>query len=152
MASKTLALNTRRLAADWAAIYGHPVLVAETFVDPRDFTGTAYRAAGWRLIGESRGFARQHRRYVRHGQPKALWVRPLRADASSVLAAPFVPATLTGGALTMVDFNHMNWTGPNGLRDRIRTVPDPRHRRGVRHAVDQVLVLAIAAVLAGPRS
>jgi hypothetical protein len=31
-------------------------------------------------------------------------------------------------------------------------LPDPRHRRGIRHAVDPVLVLALAAVVAGQRN
>jgi hypothetical protein len=33
LASKTLTLTTRRLSDDWSASYGHPVLLAETFVD-----------------------------------------------------------------------------------------------------------------------
>jgi len=33
LASKTLALNLKHLSADWLADYGHPVLLAETFVD-----------------------------------------------------------------------------------------------------------------------
>ncbi len=44
-ASKTLALTTKPLAADWQAIDGHPVVLTETFVDPARFAGTAYRAA-----------------------------------------------------------------------------------------------------------
>ncbi|MDO4899376.1 transposase family protein [Actinomyces sp.] len=32
------------------------------------------------------------------------------------------------------------------------TVPDPRHRRGVRHRLDAVLALAAAGVLAGCRT
>lgn len=46
LASKTLALNTRRLSSNWQAVYGHAVLVAETFVDPGRFAGTSYRAQG----------------------------------------------------------------------------------------------------------
>jgi len=52
----------------------------------------------------------------------------------------------------MVDFNTVNWTGPGGLQEQLARVVDPRHRRGVRHRVDQVLVLALAAVLAGQRT
>jgi len=54
LASKILALNTRRLATDWDQVYGHPVAVVETFVDPAHFAGTSYRAAGW---SRSRGDA-----------------------------------------------------------------------------------------------
>ncbi len=52
----------------------------------------------------------------------------------------------------MVDFNAVNWTGPQGLRERLQQVSDPHHRRGIRHAQDLVLLLACAAVLAGQRS
>ena len=149
LASKTLALNTRRLPEDWRAVYGHPVVLAETFVDPARFAGTAYRAAGWQLLGETRGFSRTQHGYVRHGHPKTLWARPLGPQIPAQLAAPFLPSTLEGGPLTMVDFNALNWAGPRGLRDRLKTLIDPRHRRGVRHSVEQILVLALGAVVAG---
>ena len=51
----------------------------------------------------------------------------------------------------MLDFNVLNWTGPDGLRPRLAALPDPRHRRGIRHRLDHVLLLALAAVLAGQR-
>ncbi|MCP3891154.1 MAG: DUF4338 domain-containing protein [Desulfobulbaceae bacterium] len=40
-----LVLNLKRLSNDWQAIYGHRVLIAETFVDTTRFTGGCYRAA-----------------------------------------------------------------------------------------------------------
>lgn len=152
LASKILALNTRRLRADWIAVYGHTVMLAETFVDPDRFTGMSYRAAGWQYLGDTGGFARHHKRYVRHGHPKQLWVRSLGPESPEALRVPFLPAALTEGALAMLDFNALNWTGPHGLRDRLATLTDPRHRRGIRHAIDQVLVLVLAAVLAGQRT
>lgn len=59
LASKVLALTTRRLSRDWQLIYNHPVVLAETFVDPARFQGTCYRAAGWLPLGQSRGFGRR---------------------------------------------------------------------------------------------
>ncbi|WP_353928708.1 Druantia anti-phage system protein DruA [Desulfofundulus kuznetsovii] len=47
LASKVLALNLMHLPADWQAVHGHPVLLAETFVDHHRFRGTCYRAGGW---------------------------------------------------------------------------------------------------------
>jgi predicted transposase YbfD/YdcC len=38
------------------------------------------------------------------------------------------------------------------LRDYLRVVPDPRDRRGVRHPIGSILLIAAAAVLAGARS
>ena len=33
LASKVLSLTTKRLSADWLELHGHPILLAETFVD-----------------------------------------------------------------------------------------------------------------------
>lgn len=153
LASKVLALTTRRLSADWVTVHGHAIVAVETFVDPARFPGTVYRAAGWMRLGQSRGFARSAGRYVYHGHPKDYWIYPLRRDARAVLTAPFLSPNLdAGGMMTMVDFNTANWIGPQGLRERLQRLTDPRKRRGIRHAQDVVLVLACAAVLAGQRS
>ena len=37
LASAVLAPNTRRLTADWRRVHGHPLWLAETFVDPSAF-------------------------------------------------------------------------------------------------------------------
>jgi Domain of unknown function (DUF4338) len=88
LASRILALNLKRLSADWELLYSHPILVAETFVDPARFQGTCYRAVGWRSLGTTRGFAKRGCDYVCHGQPKLVLVRPLCARAVSQLVAP----------------------------------------------------------------
>lgn len=49
LASRVLALCCGRLADDWQEAYGHPVLVAESFVDSQLFRGTCYQAQGWQL-------------------------------------------------------------------------------------------------------
>jgi hypothetical protein len=76
-ASRILALNLRRLSADWERYYGHPLPLVETSVDPVRFRGTFYQAAGWQALGLTHGFAKRHRGYVPHGHPKQVWVRPL---------------------------------------------------------------------------
>jgi hypothetical protein len=48
LASRVLALCERRLLRDWPDRFGYPLLLLETFVDPRHFHGTLYRAANWR--------------------------------------------------------------------------------------------------------
>ena len=77
LASHLLALATRRLARDWQSRYGHPVCLAETFVETGRFTGAAYRAAGWIYLGETTGRTRQDRHRTLQTPPKAVWVRPL---------------------------------------------------------------------------
>ena len=81
LASRVLALNTRRLAADWHDRFDHPVALAETFVDPSRFDGICYQAAGWENVGRTRGFGRHGRIWEEHKQPKTVWMRPLRRPA-----------------------------------------------------------------------
>src|SRR5579875_1376916 len=40
LASRILALNLHRLSDDWQEVYGHPIVLVETFVDPERFEGT----------------------------------------------------------------------------------------------------------------
>ena len=47
LGSRVLSLTERRVAADCQARCGHPLLLLETFVDPRRFPGGVYRAANW---------------------------------------------------------------------------------------------------------
>ena len=49
LASRVLGLSLRRLSSDMRQLHGHPVLVAETFVDPSRFAGTCYRASNVRF-------------------------------------------------------------------------------------------------------
>ena len=43
--------------------FGHPLWLLETFVDPRYFRGTIYRAATWQYVGDTRGFRRTRKGY-----------------------------------------------------------------------------------------
>jgi hypothetical protein len=54
VASRILALCERRLSADWLETFGHPIVLLETFVDPRRHRGTLYRAANWIEVGATR--------------------------------------------------------------------------------------------------
>lgn len=81
LASKVLALTLRRLSADWEHAYGHPVHLAETFVDTARFRGTCYQAANWRYLGQTAGRRKQGNAYLRTGTPKALYVFALHSQA-----------------------------------------------------------------------
>ena len=92
LASRVLALCCERLAADWEQIYGHPVLVVESFVDSQLFRGTCYKAQGWELLGQTKGCSRSRQDYyTAHDRPKQLWVRELRPKARTVLSAERLP-------------------------------------------------------------
>jgi Druantia protein DruA len=61
LAGHVLSRITQRLSPDWQAKYGHPLYLLETFVQADRFTGTAYRAANWVRVGQTKGRTRQDR-------------------------------------------------------------------------------------------
>jgi len=154
LASRLLAMNLKRLSADWIRFHGHPILLAETFVDGTRFRGTCYRAAGWQELGVTRGYSKRNRNYWHNGSPKMIFVRPLVADAPSHLCAPFLsPVALNPKeAKPMIDVNRLPLTQEGGLMQLLDSIADPRKRRGVRHSVSTVLAIAVCAALSGSRS
>ena len=148
LASRVLALNVRRLSADWQRIHGHPLLLAETFVDITRFTGACYRAANWQALGSTRGFARRNGHYSAHGEPKAVLVYPLHRRARELLCAPELPPPWRSTPMQRVSLTTAQM---EDLQVRLRALPECRHARGQRHPQATVLTIAIAAVLAGSR-
>jgi len=153
VASRVLALNCKRLSQDWERYHGHPILLAETFVDPTRFRGTCYLAAGWLPLGQTLGFAKRGRGYVAHGQPKLVLVRPLCREAGQRLLASFLPPSHSSRKENpfMLDVNRLPLEGEGGLIEMLRTVVDPRKPRGVRHPVVTVVAIAVCAALSGAR-
>lgn len=80
LASHVLGLALRQLPGDWQKRYGHKVFLAETFVDVSRFRGTCYRAANWRLVGQTAGRSRNDVRHCLRVPAKAVYVRPLCRD------------------------------------------------------------------------
>ena len=146
LASRILALNCACLSSDWEATYGHPVLLAETFVDINMFKGTCYRAAGWEEIGRTKGVAREAGGWRRHGVVKALLVRPLRRDARRRLCS----SALSEDRTSRLTPQEIRLTGDDGLLDILRDmVPDPRSRKGRRFSLGVMLGLLTAGMLSG---
>ena len=151
LASRVLGANLRRLSRDWEAVYGHPLVLAETFVDTSRFRGTCYRASNWIDVGETKGWAKQGSDYRYHGQPKAVWLYPL--------ARPFEPRLCIAPRTNMpkkkfrhVDVEKLPLRGEGGLFELLVSFNDPRKRRGIRYPIECVLATALCAVLAGARS
>ena len=150
LASRVLGLSLRRLAGDMQREHGYGVLLAESFVDRARFAGTCYRAANWRSLGFTGGYARQPGavpEWRHHGQPKEVLVYELEADARAALGQPEEDPA---------------WQGPErtapppapalrSLFDCLGEVEDYRCARGQRYRLRTVLVLAVAARLAGYR-
>ena len=154
LASRILAMNTRRLSEDWQRYHGHQVVLAETFVDCARFKGTCYKAAGWRKLGITRGYSKNNRHYWKNNRPKYIFVYPLIKRAREVLRGSFLPleAIRKKEAEAMIDVNSLPLDGEGGLMELLRGITDPRKPRGVRHRVETILAIAICAALSGARS
>lgn len=148
LASRVLGLCERRLARDWQARFGYPLLLLETFVDPQYFHGTIYRAANWLYVGDTRGFRRTRQGYS--SQPSAakrVFIRPLHAKAQARLSQPILESPYHRGApKIMLTADQMR-----SLPEFFSDIPDPRRGQGRRHPLPVVLAIAAAAVLCGMR-
>ena len=80
LASHLLSRVARRIAADWQALYEHPVYLLETFIDPERFAGTCYRAANWLYLGLTTGRGKDDQTNRPNRSLKQLWAYPLRPD------------------------------------------------------------------------
>ena len=150
LASRVLGANLRRLSRDWQVTYGHPIVLAETFVDSSRFRGTCYRASNWRCVGETQGFSRSGHVYRFHGQPKAVWLYPLTRDFNQRLRT--IPAPTTMEQRMTLDVEKLPLEGKGGLFPVLNTITDSRKKRGIRHKMQSVLAVAVCATLAGAKS
>ena len=89
LGSYVLGANLRRLSADWERNWGHPLLLAEAFVEMRRYKGSVYLAANWIPVGVTKGYARSNGKYTnKHGVKKKMLVYPLQAGARELLRDP----------------------------------------------------------------
>jgi hypothetical protein len=147
LASKVMKLVLWRLSDDWERTYGHGVLIAETFVDPSRFQGTAYKASGWTLLGKTKGFERSRKDfYEAHDRPKQLWVRELQEGARTILRGPNLPKECQACER---DHPPECPQGPEEL-GRMRTffkdLPEGRSRR-CPHRLDSLVAVTVCAMM-----
>ena len=80
LASRILALTSKRLAEDWHARYSYRPVLLETFVEKPRFSGTCYKAANWQNLGDTQGRGKLDVLH-RKAQPiKSIWIYPLVRD------------------------------------------------------------------------
>jgi hypothetical protein len=85
LASHLLSIILKRISADWQHKYGHPLYLIETFVERDRFRGTCYRAANWKLVGQTTGRSRQDR-YASMSVPiKDIYLYPLTTKFRELL-------------------------------------------------------------------
>jgi hypothetical protein len=87
LASRILALISRRLTEDWHARYAYRPVLLETFVEKPRFAGTCYRAANWQYLGDTQGRGKLDTLH-RNAQPiKSIWIYPLARNFHQHLCA-----------------------------------------------------------------
>jgi hypothetical protein len=145
VASHVLALCERRLSRDWTDVFGHPIVLLETFVDERH-RGTVYLADNWVYVGRTRGFRRIPGGYSATAQePKKIFMRPLRPQARERLCQASFDAAAEGKK-RMLEVEHLF-----ALPQVFANVTDPRRAAGRRHPLSAVLAIAAGAYLCGAR-
>jgi hypothetical protein len=154
LASRILSHCLRRLSLDFERLYAHPVLLAETFVDSSRFRGTCYRASNWLYVGETSGYSRRGSIYWHHGHKKAVFLYPLRSHVKARLNEKECPevAFRAKEASMILNVDALALDGEGGLFEILKTITDPRKRRGVRHPSVSLLAMAATASLAGHKS
>ena len=151
LGSRVLKLALARLSADWQPQYGHPVLAVESLVDPEQFWGTVYTANGWQELGLKDGWGRHGRDYyVKHGQPKRLFVKELCKNARRSLQAQHLKP-----ALAMVEDPVAPRCTQRGeqlrpLKEHFQQVPEYR-ARVESYPLWSLLALAVCALVSGAR-
>jgi len=92
LVSRFMKLMLGRLSQDWQERWDHPIALVETFVDPRYYTGTAYKVSGWCHLGKTAGWKRDADDfYEKNDAPKQIWVRELVKKACVKLRAAQLP-------------------------------------------------------------
>ena len=80
LASNILGRMTRTLSAEWQRVYAHPLYFVETFIDPQRFRGTCYRAANWKVLGQTTGRGKDDQAHKANRSIKEVLGYPLVAD------------------------------------------------------------------------
>ena len=153
LASRAMGLNLARLSQDWQRVYGHPIVLAESFVDEQLFRGTAYKASGWQAVGQSAGFKRVAEDfYELHNRPKRLYVRELVKHAARQLRQRQLPEPWREHEQKIAPACQMDRDQLGSFWRTIhQQVPESRSVHGLRHKQATVLTLTFAFLLSGGR-
>jgi len=152
LATRVLRLTLDRLGADWQAQYGHPLAMAETFVDPEQFQGTVYVANGWVELGQTDGWGRVGRDYyVRHNKPKRLFVRELCRNARRGLQAEHLKAAWAPVEERVAPGCPYKAKELRSLVERLKAVEDFRTRIQAYPVWSLLALVALAYLCGGPR-
>jgi hypothetical protein len=151
LVSRFMRLMLGRLSSDWQSTWGHPVALAESFVDPQFYRGTAYKVSGWSQLGHTRGWKRSAVDfYEKHDQPKQVWVRELVKNACVKLRAAELPARWAGALSQTPPRCTAKAREIASLMERLgREIPEFRRKQALAYPVAGLLALIAMAVFSG---
>ena len=146
-------LMLARLSADWLQRWQHPLAMVETFVDPRLYQGTAYKVSGWSQLGRTAGWKRDATDYyLRHDQPKQIWVRELVRGACKKLRAKELPVEWASVELDVRPRCTVKAPVIRSLVDHLLAeVPEFRRAQALAYPVAGLVALVVMALATGVR-
>jgi predicted transposase YbfD/YdcC len=151
LVSRFMKLMLARLSSDWESTWGHPLALAESFVDPDEYRGTAYKVSGWSQLGPTSGWKRSAVDfYEKHGRPKQLWVRELVKKACVKLRAAELPVQWAQ-VLPKVQPRCTAKAGEiASLMERLKKdIPEFRRKQSLAYPIAGMLALIAMAVFSG---
>jgi hypothetical protein len=153
LASQCMGISLRSLQDEWEKAHGYRPLLAESFHDPKQHTGTLYKVTNWTPLGLTKGFARHRADFYQDlKSPKQLWVKPLQKSALGLLSSPSelpevhqkAVASATSGARSALKCSELRT-----LRQAFEEIDDPRKVFGKRHPFTAMLTLISYGLICG---
>lgn len=153
LVSRFMKLMLARLSDDWQNLWGHPLALVETFVDPQLYRGTAYQVSGWSKLGQSAGWKRSAEDfYQKHDRPKQIWVRQLVKKACVKLRAPQLPPAWAPVEQNAAPRCTAQAPQIRSLVETLRAeVPECRSKKGLAFPIAGMLALIAMAMFSGVR-
>lgn len=126
LGSKILSLCQKRLSEYWQERFGHPLLLLETFVDPKRFQGTDYRAANWTYLGLTRAYRRTRQGYSGQSLSPEKVFHAFANPCSLAIRLSRTPITLSSRSPK----NDAKRPTDEIVADFFIDIPDPRRAQG----------------------
>ena len=150
LASRVMKLVLERLSADWQRQFKHPIVMAESFVDPEQFRGTTYQCSGWTQLGLTQGYGRVAKDYyIQHEQPKQLWVKALVKHAPKKLRADKLPEAWAVVEHMVKPRCTAKSADLKALTDHLARIPEYRSKHSLGFPLAGMLTLIAVAVFCG---
>jgi hypothetical protein len=151
--SRFMKLMLQRLPADWQEAWKHPVGLAETFVDPQLYQGTAYKVSGWSRLGKTAGWKRSAEDfYEKHDRPKQVWVRELVKHACVKMRAAQLPPEWAMVETDRAPRCIARAAPMRSLVEHLRAeVPEFRAKKALAYPLAGLLALIALAMFSGVR-